>query len=236
MSDSQVFAVIVAGGKGRRMGKPEKKQYLHIDGVPILSRTLRLFDQCDLVNASVLVIPEKDETFCRTQIIGSHDFTKPIFIAYGGNQRQDSVFRGLETVKKKAVSFDDTIVLIHDGVRPFVPRELIADCIQGAIRHGACVPGKKITDTIKRVGTQNQILKTIDRNNLYSIQTPQAFRSGVLWEAFAYADENNLSGTDDAALVEYLGRTVKIVQGVKANIKITTPEDLAFAEFLISQN
>ena len=234
------FVIIVAAGKGLRMGAVTKKQYLCLDEIPILTHTLMAFDRCDYIHEIILVIPENDQHYCQKHIIDPFLFTKNIHIAQGGKKREDSVFNGLNMVCARVDSVNKTIVMIHDGVRPFVDDSIIKNCINGAIQYGACIPAVKITDTIKEVRSDGQInsgffiKKTINREALYSAQTPQAFKLDLILKAFNHAKKNGFSGTDDASLIEYLEHNVYIVKGSKLNMKITTPEDLVLGKYLLA--
>ncbi|MEN8210465.1 MAG: 2-C-methyl-D-erythritol 4-phosphate cytidylyltransferase [Thermodesulfobacteriota bacterium] len=234
------FAIIVAAGKGLRMGAETKKQYLCLDETPILTHTIMAFDRCDYIHEIILVIPENDKHYCRQNIIDPFVFTKNIHIVKGGKKREDSVSNGLKMVCENIESLDKTIVMIHDGVRPFVDDTIIKKCIDGAIQYGACIPAVKVTDTIKQVSSDREInsgffiQKTINRESLYSAQTPQTFKLELILKAFDHAKKNGFSGTDDASLIEYSGHNVYIEKGSKINIKITTPEDLVLGEYLLA--
>ena len=238
--DFKNFVIIVAAGKGLRMGAVTKKQYLCLDEIPILTHTIMAFDRCDYIHEIILVIPEKDQYYCQKYIIDPFVFTKNIHIAQGGKKREDSVFNGLNMVCTRVDSVNKTIVMIHDGVRPFVGESIIKNCINGAIQYGACIPAVKITDTIKQVCSDSEInsgffiQKTINRESLYSAQTPQAFKLDLILKAFDHAKKNSFSGTDDASFIEYLGHNVYIEKGSKLNMKITTPEDLVLGKYLLA--
>ncbi len=238
--DFKNFVIIVAAGKGLRMGAATKKQYLCLDEIPILTHTIMAFDRSDYIHEIILVIPEKDQNYCQKHIIDPFVFTKNIHITQGGKKREDSVSNGLKMVCGRIESLDKTIVMIHDGVRPFVDNSIIKNCINGAIQYGACIPAVKITDTIKQVYSDSEInsdffiQKTINRESLYSAQTPQTFKLDLILKAFDHAKKNSFSGTDDASLMEYLGHNVYIVKGSKLNIKITTQEDLVLGKYLLA--
>lgn len=233
MYQSHNFAILVAAGKGLRMGLATKKQYLSLDETPILARTIMAFDICDLVHEIVLVIPEQDHVYCQKNIIDPFGFSKQIHLVEGGAQRQDSVLNGLKKVCETASPDKETIVLIHDGVRPFINQEIIKTCIKTAVEYGACIPAVKITDTIKQADSDLQVEKTMDRQFLYTAQTPQTFKLDLILRAFDHAQKTSFSGTDDASFVEHMGGRVKIINGSKQNIKITTQEDLAFGNLLL---
>ncbi len=234
MNESRHFAIIVAAGKGLRMGAKAKKQYLYLDKIPILARTIMAFDTCDQLHEIILVIPKEDEKYCKTHIIDPYGFTKKIHLIAGGDQRQDSVLTGLKFIGDKSNQDCEAIVMIHDGVRPFVNQNMIKDSIRTAIEYGACIPAVKITHTVKKVLGGSVIQKTIDRENLYMAQTPQTFKLDLILRAVEHAVKTSFSGTDDASLVENLGHKVMIIQGSELNIKITTPEDLVLGKYLLT--
>ncbi len=217
------------------MGAKEKKQYLCLDNMPILARTILCFGHCDKIHEIVLVVPRDDRAYCQQKIIDPLKLTKKIHLVTGGNKRQDSVWNGLKKVAALNRSQKNTMVLIHDGVRPFVDERTIEDCMMTARKHGACIPGVKLTDTIKTAGADGYILNTLDREVLFSAQTPQAFELELIMQAFDHAAQTSFSGTDDASLVEHFGRKVFIVPGSKLNIKITTPDDLVLGLQILKQ-
>jgi 2-C-methyl-D-erythritol 4-phosphate cytidylyltransferase len=220
-----VSAIIVAAGKGRRMKAEAPKQYLMLDGLPILSRTLLAVDACPEVDDICLVVPESDMAYCRAAVLAPVRLRAPVKMVAGGAQRQESVYNGL-----RSLAHDDGIVLIHDGVRPFVRPDEIRCCIDAAKIHGACIPGLPVSDTLKAVGDGGDIIKTIDRDRLWRAQTPQTFQYRLIKDAHEKAKRNGVTGTDDASLLERIGETVRVVPGSIFNIKITTPEDLKMAE------
>ncbi len=232
---NQNFVIVVAAGQGLRMGADIKKQYLCLDKIPVLARTLMAFDCSVDIDEIILVIPEEDFEYCKEQIILPYGFKKSIHLVAGGKHRQDSVLNGLNTLQRQIKLTSDAVVLIHDGVRPFVNQGIINDCILGARKHGACIPAIKITDTVKKADENCQVEKTVPRENLYCVQTPQAFKLDVILSAFDYSKKTSFSGTDDASLVEQFGHKVIILKGSNFNIKITTPQDLVLGEFLMTQ-
>lgn len=224
-----VSAIIVAAGAGSRMAGDVRKQYLSLGGVPILARTLSVFDRCAAVHRILLVVPHEDERFCRERVLAPVAARKPTALVSGGAERMDSVYNGLLAAKCHPAD----IVVIHDGVRPFVtPREVSA-CISQAENAGACILGIPVVDTLKREGPQGFVSKTIGRENLWKAQTPQAFRYGLILEAHRAARRDHFSATDDAQLVERMGKDVKMIPGSRRNIKITTRDDLLLAEAMI---
>jgi 2-C-methyl-D-erythritol 4-phosphate cytidylyltransferase len=225
---AKVHAIIVAAGKGIRMSAAERKQYVALDGIPMLTRTLGIFDRCDLIDRIIVAVPKEDIDFCRSEIIADANMQKEISLVIGGDQRQDSVYNSLKTIET-----DDGIVLIHDGVRPFVkPKHLIA-CIKGAQEHGACILGIPAFDTVKHVNAKKEIIGTRKRDTLWLAQTPQAFQLKLIKKAHLAAKQEGFIGTDDASLLERLGEVVKIIPGSRSNIKITNREDLKLAQALL---
>ncbi len=223
------IALIVAAGAGLRLAGKVKKQYLDLDGHPILSHTLRAFDTCPSVDAVFLVLPETDADFCRRQILAPLEPRKPITLASGGPTRQASVYNGLLAIAEENPECENDIVVIHDGVRPFVTADQIDACIDGARSSGACILGVPAGDTVKRVDTSGYIDTTLEREEIWLAQTPQAFRYGLVLKAHRDARQCDYQATDDASLVERLGEPVKIIRGSRNNLKITRPEDLAMS-------
>jgi 2-C-methyl-D-erythritol 4-phosphate cytidylyltransferase len=235
MREFQNFAIIVAAGKGLRMESKIKKQYIDLDKIPILARTIMAFDICDNLHEIVLVIPKQDHEYCKKHIIDPFGFRKKIHLVKGGNKRQESVLNGLKRVSDRVTLDKEAIVLIHDGVRPFINLNIIRECIQNTIEYGACIPAFKITDTVKRVCADLSIEKTVSRQLLYAAQTPQTFKLDLILRAFDHAGKTCFSGTDDASLVEHLGDKVVIIKGSNLNIKITTQEDLVLGKHLLTR-
>jgi 2-C-methyl-D-erythritol 4-phosphate cytidylyltransferase len=223
-----VSAIIAAAGKGIRMKGPTRKQYLELSGKPVLSYPLIAFDDCALIEEIFLVIPKEDISDCRNNIISLLDLRKKVHLVPGGVHRQDSVYNGLLSVSKKT-----DIIVIHDGVRPFIRSEDLTACILFAKDVGACILGTPASDTLKRVEKSQIIEETLDRENIWLTQTPQAFKYDLILKAHEVARRDGVIGTDDASLVERLGKDVKIINGTKYNIKITVKEDLAVANALI---
>ena len=225
---AKTHAIIVAAGKGIRMSDSVRKQYIALDGIPMLSRTLGVFNRCDLIDRIIVTVPEDDIDFCRHEIIPAANMEKEPILVIGGARRQDSVYSSLKTIET-----EDGVVLIHDGVRPFVNPEHLAACIQGAQEHGACILGIPAFDTVKHVNAKNEIVQTQKRDTLWLAQTPQAFQLQLIKKAHEIAKQEGFMGTDDASLVERLGGVVKIIPGSRSNIKITNQEDLKLAQALL---
>ncbi len=223
-----VSAIVVAGGTGVRMNSHIPKQYLPLGNMPILAHTLNAIARCPLIEKMYVVVPEADFEYCEKNILSFMD--RRVFVRWvpGGRTRQESVFHGLTAMDDKR-----GIVLIHDGVRPFVTQAQILQCITEAQTHGACILGIPLQDTVKACDVENNISYTIARANLWRAQTPQAFYLEWLYEAHEHAVSQGIEATDDAYLLEVLGKRIKIIRGSVRNIKITTPEDLALAEALL---
>ena len=224
-----VTAIITAAGKGTRMNSDINKQYIEIAGIPVLARTIEVFQQCEDVDSIILVVNEEDIIFCKNRIVEHYNFSKVKSLVSGGTERQNSVYKGLCVASK-----DCKIVLIHDGARPFVTNKNIVDAINAAKIYGACGVGVRLKDTVKICDQNGFVASTPDRSSLWSIQTPQGFTYDIIMDAHEKAIQSNYIGTDDMVLVEKLGIPVKIVEGNYKNIKITTPEDLAIGESIIA--
>jgi len=223
-----VYAVIVAAGKGVRMNCSTRKQYLELEGVPLLSLTLKAFDKCSSIDEIILVVPAGDIGFCIEKIINPAGIQKKVTTVAGGLKRQDSVYNGLLAVEEKK-----STVVIHDGVRPFVNPSSIEECIREAVLHGACILGLPASDTLKLADGSGYIEKTLERDSVWLAQTPQAFDYSLIKKAHDSARKEGFRGTDDASLVERIGEKVRIIRGNINNIKITTPEDLAIARSIL---
>lgn len=226
----KAVAIIPAGGLGRRMGNEISKQYLLLNGVPILVHTLRKFEGASAIDDVILVVPEDHIEYSRKMIVEEYHLSKVSRVLAGGRKRQDSVKNGLD-----AVGIDCDIVVIHDGVRPFISEDLINISVHKVLEDGAVVVGVPVSDTVKSVGSDGLIEKTIDRRTLWLTQTPQTFRREVVKTAYEKACEDNFYGTDDALLVERIGIKVRMITGSYDNIKITTPEDIAVGEEIIKR-
>lgn len=222
-----VAAIIVAAGKGARMGSEMPKQYMTIAGKTILDTTLYKFEKSNDVDEIILVINKDDIEFVKDEI--APFYNRIAHVVHGGKTRTESVYQGLKKVRKSC-----DIVLIHDGVRPFISYNLISTCIENASIYKACIPVIDVNDTIKEVSEDGIIVKTFDRKKLRAAQTPQAFDFNVIRECYENAMTEDVSFTDDASIVEYYGYKVKTIEGLYKNIKITTPLDLRMAEILAS--
>ncbi|MUT68162.1 2-C-methyl-D-erythritol 4-phosphate cytidylyltransferase [Paenibacillus sp. NEAU-GSW1] len=227
---NQWGVVVVAAGRGSRMGTAESKQYLPLCGKPILVHTLELFQAMDEIAEIVLVVGEGDVPRCNELVQEHGALHKVTAVVAGGSERQHSVYAGV-----KAISPDVAWVMVHDGVRPLVAAEAVRNCCAAAERTGAAVLAVPVKDTIKQVNESGVIVSTPDRRSLWAIQTPQAFRRELLAAAHERALAEGFLGTDDAMVVERTGAEVVIAEGDYTNIKITTPDDLPWAAFLMGK-
>jgi len=221
-------AVIVSAGKGHRFMQGKKKQFYLLADKPILAHTLDKFEKCPLIRSILLVVGQEDLDYCMKEIIEKYQYRKISQVVPGGKRRQESVKNGINVLAK-----DAEIVVIHDGVRPFVTKQMIEESIRSAVRFKAVVMAMPVKETIKMVQRNGMVLKTLDRESLWQIQTPQTFQVNVIKEAYYRAIEDGFIGTDDASLVERLGVKVHVLPGAYTNIKITTPEDLILANLLL---
>jgi 2-C-methyl-D-erythritol 4-phosphate cytidylyltransferase len=223
-----VSAVVLAGGRGKRMGYVQSKQYIDLNGKPILYYTLRQFIKNNLIDKIILVIPEDEKDYCKNEVLDKHGLIVDKLV-FGGNERQDSVYNALSEIESS------DIVLIHDGARPFVSEKIINNAIKYARRYKAAAPGVIPKDTIKIKDDNNFSVDTLTRNNLIAIQTPQAFDFNLIYECHKEIRKRRVVVTDDTSVVEFFGNKVYIYEGEYTNIKITTPEDLIFAEYFVKR-
>ncbi|HET9943091.1 MAG TPA: 2-C-methyl-D-erythritol 4-phosphate cytidylyltransferase [Terriglobia bacterium] len=223
-----VTAIIAAAGAGRRMKADRPKQLLTLDKTPILIYTIRKFDACRVVDRIVVAAPQESVEEIRKLVAGA-GFSKQVSVVQGGARRQDSV-----AIAMQHLGPDVTIVAVHDAVRPFVKVSEIEAVIFEAHKSGAAVLAIPIVDTVKQI-RKDVIDSTLTREHLVLAQTPQAFRVEVLRDAFERARRDEYYGTDESSLVERLGLPVAVVRGSEGNIKITRPDDLALARFLLKE-
>lgn len=216
-AQADVAVVVPAGGTGARLGSRTPKQFLPLGREPILAVTLRHFRRHPRVGAIIVAAPAAHVARTR-RVLGRGGALLTVVV--GGPTRQESVWAGVQAVPASAA-----VILVHDGVRPFVTRALIDTLVAVAERDGAAICGLPVTETVKRV-RDGRVEATLDRDGLWSVQTPQAFRAAILREAHDKARRDGFVGTDDAMLVERLGHPVRMVPGLDDNVKITTAADL----------
>ncbi|MCM3762408.1 2-C-methyl-D-erythritol 4-phosphate cytidylyltransferase [Alkalihalobacillus oceani] len=215
--------VIPAAGQGKRMKAGRNKQFLKLQGEEIIVHTVRLFEQ-DPSCRRIVVVANPEEVALMNTMMDKRDFKK-VTVATGGKERQDSVRNGLQSLE------EDGIILVHDGARPFVEQRVIDELVERAGERGAAIAAVRVKDTIKRV-EGDSVVETLKRDELWAVQTPQAFQAALLRQAHAKAEQEGYTATDDASLIEWIGRTVVIVEGSYHNLKLTTPEDMTVAHLI----
>ncbi|MBD7914321.1 2-C-methyl-D-erythritol 4-phosphate cytidylyltransferase [Clostridium sp. Sa3CUN1] len=221
-----ISAIILAGGRGKRMGAKVSKQYIELNGKPILYYTLKKFSNCKNIDKIFLVLPKDEIEYCKTHVIDKYSL-KVDCIVEGGEERQDSVLNALEKID------NSELVLIHDGARPFVSEKIINEGIKYASLYGAAAPGVTPKDTIKIKDKNGFSIDTPNRQDLIAIQTPQVFKFSLIKECHRKVKNDKLIVTDDTMVVESYNNKVFLYEGDYTNIKVTTPEDLLIAERLI---
>ncbi|MCC2641448.1 MAG: ispD [Nitrospira sp.] len=226
---SRTVALVPAAGRGLRMGGPVPKQFLSLGRQPILMHSLRVLQASPLIDEIILAVPQAEREYCLDHVLAKGDFGKVTKVVPGGNQRQDSVRHALAEVGE-----DTEIVLVHDAVRPFLTEDMIRKVVEAATRQGAAIIALPMRDTVKYVGTDGVIESTVDRRPLWLAQTPQAFRRSWLEEGHRKAHLDGVHATDDAHLVELIGKPVVVIEGSGENIKVTRPEDLVIGEAILS--
>ena len=220
-------AIIAAAGSGLRMKNSTRKQYLLLEEVPVLIRSVRLFiNHPSLVNL-VVVVPPADLEEAGT-LLQQYCSLERLELVGGGETRQESVYKGLQALPR-----DCDIICVHDAARPLATVDLLGRLIIAALEYGAVVPVIGLSDTVKVVGEDEKVVDTPPRGNLKLVQTPQVFRADLIRQAYAEAAISGANATDDASLVELLGKPVKTVEGEAANLKITSPPDLVLASWYL---
>jgi 2-C-methyl-D-erythritol 4-phosphate cytidylyltransferase len=228
----KTVAVIPAAGAGLRMGGGTAKQFLEVDGRPIMALTLEKFQACPLIDSITLVVPLAEISYCKSEIVERYNLDKVENIILGGERRQDSVRFGLE-----ASNGEYELVVIHDGVRPFIDMDLIERSIEAAKIHRAVITALPAKETVKKVDKSGFVIKTYERRDVWLVQTPQVFMYKDIMSAHEKAvSEAWEDVTDDASLIERLGIPVKVIPGSEYNIKVTTPQDLELAGYLLARS
>lgn len=229
----KITAIVLSAGKGSRMNSDIPKQYMLLDDKPVIYYSLKAFED-SAVTEIILVTGKGDAEYCQNEIVQKYNIKKVTAIVEGGKERYDSVYNGLEAAN------DPDYVLIHDGARPLLDDEIIADSIEAVKEYDACVVGMPVKDTIKISDKDGYASETPDRNLLWLIQTPQAFSYKLILEAYKKMYSDIEAGktlpaiTDDAMVVEYAAnKKVKLIKGSYENIKITTPEDIGVAKIFL---
>jgi 2-C-methyl-D-erythritol 4-phosphate cytidylyltransferase len=218
-------AILVAAGRGTRMGNTTPKAFLPVAGRPLFTYALRTLALTPSVQSLILVVNTDWRATAETALAGERDLAVPVVIAEGGKERQDSVAAGLARVEGA------DLVIVHDAARPFATVALFTACVEAATEVGAAIAALPANDTVKLATPDRTIQDTIDRSTVWLAQTPQAFRVDLLRQAYDHATRENFVGTDEASLVERLGAPVRLVPGETTNRKVTTPDDLEWAEW-----
>lgn len=223
-----ISAIILAGGKGKRMGASVSKQFIELKGKPIIYYTIKKFEENKNIDNIVVVLPPDEVSYFKEEILKKY-YLKIDKIVLGGTERQDSVYNALKSI----ADTETDIVLIHDGARPFISNRIINDGIKYANEYGAAAPGVMPKDTIKVKNENNFSINTPDRSSLVAIQTPQVFKYKEILKCHEKVKVNKEVVTDDTMVVEKYGYKVYLYKGEYTNIKVTTPEDLILGEMLI---
>lgn len=225
-------AIVLAAGQGKRMKSKVQKQFLMLQGRPLLYYSLACFQESSEIDEIIIVAGKESIDYCKNEIVKLYDFTKVKDVVEGGKERYDSVYAGLT-----ACSADTDYVFIHDGARPFVTEEIIRRTKEGVLVYGACIAAVPSKDTVKIVNDNGIVGSTPKRSSVWSVQTPQAFSYLLIKEAHDLARKETMCDiTDDAMVVErYKNTAVYVVEGAYENIKITTPEDILVAEKILEK-
>lgn len=211
------------------MGGSVPKQFLALGGQPLILHSLRVFQASSVIEEVILAVPLNEMDYCLKEIVAKHRFTKVTKVVPGGHERQDSVRHALE-----AVHDDVDVVLVHDAVRPFLTEHMVDEVVKAARAKGAAIIALPMKDTVKQVGADHVIERTVDRQSLWLAQTPQAFRRDWLLTAHRKAHAEGIRATDDAYLIEWAGHPVSVVEGSGENIKVTRPEDMVIGEAILA--
>ena len=226
----RTVAIILAAGVGKRMGAATNKQLLLLDNKPIIVHTLQVFEECRAIDGIYLVVNQKDLPIVQEEILETYRFDKVMKLVIGGRLRQDSVKNGLEAVEPPC-----DIVVVHDGARPFITPSFIEKGIVLMEMFDAIIPGIPVKDTIKVVSKEGFVVRTLERDPLWHVQTPQTFKYDLIVKAYRDGAAKKVCGYDDATFIEQTGTKVKVIEGSPYNIKITTPEDLITARGILSE-
>ena len=230
----RIVAIVPAAGLGKRFSSSVRKTFATLDGMPLLTHTLKRLNREPLITDIIPVLRGQD-TKTGLDIAEEHKLDKVRWIAAGGPERQDSIYNGLRLLEEMGGGVSpDTLILVHDGARPVIPKSTIHRLISEVEGIDGAAPGVPANETLKSVNKDGIITSTIDRENIRAIQTPQIFRFSVLKKAYEKAFADGFYGTDDASLVERIGGKIKIIPGNPLNIKVTTPEDLHLVEYIIA--
>lgn len=233
-------AIVLSAGQGKRMGTSVQKQYIELQGKPIIYYTLSVFQKSEIIDDIILVVGKDQLKYVQEEIVRKYHFTKVKTVVEGGHERYASVWQGLKAREydKYYENIQDGYVFIHDGARPFVDEEMLERAYDTVRKYKACVAGVPSKDTIKLINEEQFAVTTPEREYVWAVQTPQVFEKTLIFEAYArLMEEECVHVTDDAMVVEQMMRLpVKLFEGSYENIKITTPEDLDIARIFLSKN
>lgn len=233
--EKRIVAIVPAAGLGKRFDVKKRKIFVSIDGMPLLARTLKRLNSEPLITDIIPVLRGQD-TKIGLEMAEKYGFEKVRWIAAGGPERQDSIYNGLRLLEETGGGVShDTLILVHDGARPIIPKGTIHRLITEVEGIDGAAPGVLAKETLKSVNQNGIITSTVDRENIRAIQTPQIFPFSVLKKAYEQAFADGFYGTDDASLVERIGGKIKIIPGSPMNIKVTTPEDSHLVEYIIAR-
>lgn len=233
MANVSTAVIITAAGSGKRFGEGGggiPKQFAPLNGEPLLAHSIRSFSSCDSITEIVVVVPLEQLEYTQSEIVNRYGFNRVKKLTPGGEERQLSVEKGFHAITDKP-----DVVIVHDGVRPFVSPEIIESVITEASESGAAICAVPATDTVKQSSPERYIENTLERDGVWLAQTPQGFKYEILDEALRCAREDGYTGTDESILAERIGVKVKLVQGSRYNIKITTKEDIILGELLLKE-
>ena len=211
------------------MGGAVPKQFLALGGEPLVVHSLRVLQASPVIDQIILAVPQADLDYCLNDLAVRFGFSKITKVVAGGKERQDSVRHALEHVSEET-----EIVVVHDAVRPFLTQQMVADVVESARRVGGAIVALPMRDTVKQVGAEHRIERTVDRQPLWLAQTPQAFRRDRLLSAHRKAHAEGVHATDDAFLFEWAGHPVVVVEGSGENIKVTRPEDMIIGDAILN--
>lgn len=227
-------AIVLSAGQGKRMNGPVQKQYMELNGKPLLYYSLKVFEDSPLIDDMILVVGSGQEEYVRTEITERYGISKVRKIVRGGKERYDSVWQGLLAAR---MTEEEGYIFIHDGARPFVDEEILKRGYETVLKYGACAAGMPSKDTIKLVDDEACAVSTPERKYVWAVQTPQIFEKSLIMQAYLrLMREEYIHVTDDAMAVEQMLKTpVKLFEGAYGNIKITTPEDMEIARVFLQK-
>ena len=227
-------AIVLSAGQGKRMNGPIQKQYMELNGKPLLYYSLKVFEDSPLIDDMILVVGSGQEEYVRTEITERYGISKVRKIVRGGKERYDSVWQGLKAAR---MTKEEGYIFIHDGARPFVDEEILKRGYEAVLKYGACAAGMPSKDTVKLVNDEACAVNTPERKYVWAVQTPQIFEKSLIMQAYLrLMGEEYIHVTDDAAAVEQMLKTpVKLFEGSYENIKITTPEDMEIARVFLQK-